>query len=121
MKTILVIDDDPYILDAIMFTLEDEGYTVVTSQHGKDAEKLMKKNGTLPDLVIMDVLLSGKDGRVICRKLKNSPVTGHIPVIMISAKPDTDKSIHEAGADEFLAKPFEIDDLLSLVSKHLSV
>lgn len=117
-KRIFVIDDDPYILDAIRFTLEDAGYAVSASEQGSDAEKLMKSKDSLPDLIIMDALLSGKDGRTICKKLKNHKRTRHIPVIIISARPDTDSSARQAGAEDFLAKPFDIDELLLLVKKY---
>jgi DNA-binding response OmpR family regulator len=118
-KKILVVDDDPDILDAIQFALEDEGYTVTTSEKGEYAENLRDGNGGLPDLIILDVLLSGKDGRLICKKLKGQDVTCHIPIIMISAHPGADRSVREVGADDFLAKPFEVDALLAKVARHV--
>jgi DNA-binding response OmpR family regulator len=119
-KRILVVDDDPDILDAIRFTLEDEGYVVTTTEKGEYAENLHDGNGGLPDLIILDVLLSGKDGRSICRRLKSRGDTKHIPVIMISAHPDAADSSVEVGADAFLAKPWDIDELIALVAHHMS-
>lgn len=116
-KNILAIDDDPDILDAIKFTLEDEGYRVTISEKGEYAENLHRKRGVLPDLIILDVLLSGKDGRTICKKLKSQKDTKHIPIIMDSAHPDAEKSSKDAGADDFLAKPFDVDFLLGKVKK----
>lgn len=118
-KHILVIDDDADILDAIRFTLEDEGYEVTTSEKAEYAENLINNEGELPELIILDVLLSGKDGRTICKHLKAEKKTKKIPVIMISAHPDAEKSVKEVGADDFIAKPFDIDDLLQTVASCL--
>jgi DNA-binding response OmpR family regulator len=113
---ILIVDDDPSILDALRFLFEDEGYRVQTSEKGDYAESLRDENGGLPDLIVLDVLLSGKDGRTICRKLKSQEETQHIPVVMISAYPDAERSSKEVGADAFVAKPFAIDDVLATVA-----
>lgn len=119
-KKILVVDDDPDILDALQFTLEDAGYIVTTTEKGEYAENLRDGNGGLPDLILLDVLLSGKDGRTICQKLKSQSETRHIPVIMMSAHPGARESVKDVGADDFLAKPFEVEHLLAKISKHLS-
>lgn len=118
-RRILVVDDDPDILDAIRFTLEDEGYAVTTTEKGEYAESLHDGNGGLPDLIILDVLLSGKDGRAICRHLKSRDETRHIPVIMISAHPNAAESAEAVGADAFLAKPWDIDTLIALIAHHM--
>lgn len=119
-KKILVVDDDPDILDAIQFTLESEGYEITTSEKGEYAENLHDKNNNLPDLIILDVLLSGKDGRTICKKLKSQKDTKSIPIIMISAHPDAERSSKEVGAEDFLAKPFDIDVLIQKVKRHIN-
>ena len=116
-RRILVVDDDPDILDAIALMLEDEGYTVTISEKGEYAENLRDGNSGLPDLIILDVLLSGKDGRTICRHLKSREETHHIPIIMISAHPQAEASVREVGADAFVAKPFDIDTLLAMVAR----
>jgi DNA-binding response OmpR family regulator len=118
-KHILVVDDDPDILDALEWMLEDAGYEVQTSDKGDYAENLHDTNGGLPDLIILDVLLSGKDGRTICRLLKNRPDTRRIPIVMISAHPSAAGSVRAVGADDFVAKPFDIDELLSTVERHV--
>lgn len=117
IKNILAIDDDLDILDAIKFALEIEGYNVKTSKKGEYAESLHSKVNNLPDLIILDVLLSGKDGRSICKKLKKQKDTKNIPIIMISAHPDAQKSSIEVGANEFLAKPFNVSVLLEKIQK----
>lgn len=68
-----------------------------------------------PDVIILDLLLSGKDGRHICLELKNVPLLKSIPVIMMSAHPGANISAKKAGANDFIAKPFEIDNLLETI------
>ena len=118
VKEILVVDDDPDILDALRFLLEFAGYEVKTTEKGEYAENLRDTNGGFPDLIILDVLLSGKDGRLICQKLKSQHDTKRIPIIMISAHPNAKQSAAAVGADDFLAKPFDADELLAMVEKH---
>ncbi len=117
-KRILVVDDDPDILDALQMLLEFAGYEVKTTEKGEYAENLRDMNGGLPHLIILDVLLSGKDGRLICQKLKSQQDTEHIPIIMISAHPNARHSVAAVGADDFLAKPFDADVLLEMVMKY---
>ncbi|HLX55855.1 MAG TPA: response regulator [Ktedonobacteraceae bacterium] len=116
-KKILVMDDEPDILEFLQVILEEEGYAVLTSDKGEFLEQL--HNGGLPDLILVDILLSGKDGRAIVRHLKRQEETRHIPVIMVSAHPGAEKTAREAGAEDFLAKPFEIDALLAKVANYL--
>lgn len=116
-KTIMIADDDPAILDALEMLLQDEGYNVVTSSNGDTFQKV---NETLPDLLLLDIWMSGEDGREVAKVLKKEKSTKHIPIVMISASKDIDKSARDSGADDFLAKPFEIDELLTLVTKYSS-
>jgi len=118
MDTVLVIDDDPDILDALQFVLLDAGYNVVATQFGEDAEKLIHAK-QLPKLIILDILLSGKDGRDVTKILKTHKKTKDIPIILISAQPDIKKSAIDAGADAFIAKPFDIQSLLTEVATHV--
>ena len=116
-KKILVVDDEPDILEFLQVILEEEGYAVLTSDKGEFLEHL--HTGGLPDLILVDVLLSGKDGRQIVRHLKSQEETKPIPVIMVSAHPSAEETAREAGAEDFLAKPFEIDALLAKVAHYL--
>jgi DNA-binding response OmpR family regulator len=118
MQQILVVDDDPDILDALQFVLEDAGYSVRTCNNGDHVEKL-SDSGKLPKLIILDVLLSGKDGRDVCRKLKHDNKTKDIPIVMISAHPAVKKSVLDSGANKFIPKPFDITCLLDTVSSAL--
>lgn len=116
LKKVLVIDDDESILDAVSLILEESGYAVIIANKGEEAYKKAKK--IHPDVILLDVLMSGNDGREICRNLKNSRDTKHIPIVMISAHPSAGDSTKEFGADEFLAKPFHVEDLLQAVKKY---
>jgi CheY-like chemotaxis protein len=116
-KRILVVDDEPDILEFLQVILDEEGYAVVTSDKGEYLEQL--HNGGLPDLILVDVLLSGKDGREIVKYLKRQEETKHIPIIMFSAHPSAEETARQAGAEDFLAKPFEIDALLTKIAKYL--
>src|SRR5690348_4516219 len=109
-QSILVVDDDPDILDFLHDLLEMEGYRVAVSMKGEYLETL--QNGDLPDLILLDVHLSGRDGREIVRYLKKREETKMIPIIMISAHPSAEETARQAGADAFLEKPFEIEVLL---------
>ena len=116
-KKILVVDDEPDILEFLHEILEDEGYTVATTDKGEYVEEL--HNGGLPHLILLDMLLSGKDGREIAKRLKRQDETKHIPVIMFSAHPGAETAARVAGADDFLAKPFEIDELLAKIAQYI--
>ena len=116
-KRLLVVDDEQDILEFLKVILEEEGYTVDTRDKHEYLEKL--NNDILPDLIILDMLLSGKDGREIVTYLKMQENTKHIPVIMFSAHPNAQAMTRNAGADDFVAKPFEIDLLLNKIAKHL--
>lgn len=117
-KKILIVDDEPDILESLRVILE-EGYEVVTSDKDEFLEQL--HNDRLPHLILVDVLLSGKDGRAIVKHLKSQPETMHIPVIMFSAHPSAYKTALQAGADDFLAKPFAISELLAKIAHFLKL
>jgi DNA-binding response OmpR family regulator len=116
-KKILVVDDEPDILEFLQELLEGEGYTVAITDKAEYVEKL--RAGGLPDLILIDVLLSGKDGRKIVKYLKSQEATRHVPVIMFSAHPSVEETVKVAGADDFVAKPFELDEVLAKIAKHV--
>src|SRR5438552_1892400 len=116
MRKVLVVDDDPAILEVIQIILEDNKYQVETSLNGKIFNDLKRK----PDLIILDVLLSGEDGRDIIKKLKADKKTKHIPVVMISAHPSAGETVFKLGAADFISKPFDIDRLLEAVENNIS-
>jgi DNA-binding response OmpR family regulator len=116
-KKILVADDDPGIRDIYKIIFERAGYSIEIKG---DAEEVLKNNFTIPDVFLIDKLLSGYDGLDICRYLKSNPVTSHIPVIMVSASPDIGVSAITAGADDFVEKPFDLKYLLKVIELNIS-
>ena len=116
-EKILVVDDEPDILAFLQALLEQAGYTVATTDKAEYVEKL--HDDDLPELILTDVFLSGKDGREIVKRLKSQKETRHIPVIMFSAHPNAEQTARAAGADDFVAKPFEMDEVLAKIAKHV--
>lgn len=116
-KKILIVDDDPAIVDVMKLILEGAGYEIKTSLNGSIFPSVTK---AVPDLILLDMLLSGEDGRDIARKLKSTEATSSIPIIMISAHPGAEVGSLSAGADKFIAKPFEIEELLRVVCSTLT-
>lgn len=113
----MIADDDRAILDAVSIMLEFEGYQVICTPDGADVLKLQ---ANLPDLLLLDIWMSGMDGRDICRKLKQNDNTKRLPVVLISASREIELSAVAAGADDFLSKPFQIEDLLEKIERNLA-
>ena len=114
-KKILVADDDPAIVDAVQMILEDEGYEVQSTINGRNIIAMKEES---PDLLLLDIWMSGVDGTDICRTLKQDAKTKDIPIIMISANKDGQILSKQAGADDFLAKPFELEELINKVKSY---
>ncbi len=110
---VTLADDDPGILDAVGMMLEMEGFEVNATLNGNT---ILNFQNALPDIYVLDIWMSGSDGRELCKKLKTEELTKNIPVILISASNDLKRSAETAGADDFLAKPFEIDTLLEKIA-----
>lgn len=114
---IFIVEDDVGILEAMDILLTESGYTVATEADARNVVVKIKKNK--PDLVLLDMLMSGVDGRDVCTEIKNDKVLKDLPVVIISAHPSAHESVFHYGADDFLAKPFEVNDLLKIINKHL--
>lgn len=114
-KKILIADDDPSIVDALTLMLEDEGYDIEATGDGQMVKDLEKGH---PDLILLDIWMSGWHGRDICIYLKGQESTRHIPIIIISANKDTKEIALQAGADDFITKPFEMDALIEKVARY---
>lgn len=116
MKKILICDDDESIVEVIKIILESENFETATCNSGKGIErKVMEYN---PDLIFLDIWMPGIDGKEVTKILKKNPKTSGIPVIVISALNDTKDVAQEAGADGFLSKPFEMEELISTAKKY---
>ncbi len=107
---ILLVDDEPAILNALGFYLELEGYGVEALSTFKDYLAGVTKVNA-PDIIVLDILLNGEDGVLIAKKLKSNLKTKHIPIVMISALPDGKAQAAKAGVEAFLAKPFDVKEL----------
>ena len=114
---VLVMDDDVDIQQMIQSILVYYRYSVRTSSNVTTTHQLLQSSS--PSLILMDMLLSGADGREICRLLKSQDDTKHMPIVMMSAHPDAEVTCKAAGADDFLAKPFEIDALIGKIKYYL--
>jgi CheY-like chemotaxis protein len=116
-KPILVVDDEPAILDMIAELLRYEGYQVVTTSEGSVALAQAKLDP--PALILLDLMMPGMSGWQVIAALKASPQTRSIPVVLVSARRDLPATAAELEVVTFLAKPFDIDELLSIVHKHV--
>ena len=116
-KKILIADDDAGILDATKLLLEAFDYDVIVDPNGKLLQSNIKE---LPDLILLDIWMSGINGKDICLKLKKQRKTTSIPVIMVSANKDTSDIAKQAGADDYIAKPFDSSTLITKIEKYTS-
>ena len=114
-KRILVVDDEKDIVDLVAYNLEKEGYRVLRAYDGESA--LRKAAAEAPDLVILDVMLPGMDGREVCRRLRSLEACAGTPVLMLTAKAEeSDKVVGlEMGADDYVTKPFSPKELVARV------
>jgi CheY-like chemotaxis protein len=115
-KKILIADDDPAILEVLTLFLEEVGYNVETRQ---DGHTLQAFEHGYPDLLLLDIWMSGWNGRDLCRYLKSQEETRHLPILLVSANRNMERIAREAGADDFLAKPFDLDELLEKIERWL--
>lgn len=116
MAKLLVVDDEKPIADILKFTFEKEGYQVVCAYDGEEA--LVVVQNERPDLILLDVMLPGKDGMDVCRAVRQSH---DVPIIMLTAKDsELDKVLGlELGADDYVTKPFSTRELVARVKAHL--
>ena len=119
-RTVLVADDDEDILQLVSFRLERAGYTVVTAADGQQALAAARQHQ--PDLAVLDVMMPGLNGYEVTRQLRADPATAAIPVILLTARvqeADVSRGF-EAGADDYLRKPFSPQELRSRVQAILA-
>jgi len=105
-QNILVVDDEEDILELVTYNLSKEGYHVLRATSGEEA--LAAAKSKIPDLVVLDLMLPGMDGLEVCKVLKGTPETRHIPIVVLTAKgeePDIVTGL-ELGADDYVTKPF---------------
>lgn len=112
---VLVIEDEPNIIEAIKFILSREGWNVATHSNGEDAADVVRAKS--PDVLILDVMLPGRSGYDILRELRGDAATQALPVLMLTARGQTkDREMAEsAGASRFMTKPFSNAEVLEAV------
>lgn len=114
----MVFDDDLSILEVIKIVLDENNYNVSTVSNFNAFKEEIKKG--LPDLILLDAWMGDKDGSEIMEFLKKKKLINKIKIVMISALSDVNQIAKSCGADDFLRKPFEINDLLKVVEKNLN-
>ena len=118
-KKILVVDDEPYIVKAIRYYLEDENYEILTAEEGIEAIDLAEQHQ--PDLIILDVMMPGMDGFEVCRELRSRSRTRLIPIIFLTARESVEDKVmgFDLGADDYITKPFNNRELLARIKSRI--
>ena len=119
MPKILLIDDDPGIIEVMTILLKEQHFEVFNSHH---EQKLLSIIHTQkPDLILLDLWISGMDGREVFQKIQELQLHPKIPILITSAKNDALKVADQLGADGFIPKPFDIHEFIRIVKSHLSL
>jgi CheY-like chemotaxis protein len=116
-KKVLVIDDNTGVLFVMQQALQMKDYDVRTTESFMGVAAIEK---SAPDLIYLDISLVGKDGREVAQELKNDERTKNIPIVILTAYPNADELAEEAGADDFLPKPFELEHLWEMTAEYTS-
>ncbi len=116
MLTIMVIDDEPDILDVVSYLLDVYGYKAVTIDNGRNV--LEKVSSTNPALILLDIQLGNEDGRYLCKQIKETKGYSHIPIILFSANNHYRNGIEQYLCNDFIEKPFDIAFLLDKVRQY---
>lgn len=117
---ILVVDDEADLVETIQFALELEGYNVLVASNGEEGLNMARQEK--PDLILLDLMLPKLDGYKVCRLLKFDERYKYIPILMLTAKTqEKDKILgKETGANEYINKPFDMDELMAKIKSYLS-
>lgn len=118
-KRILIVDDEAHIVKLLEMNMRTRGYESIAAFTGEEGLELARRRA--PDLVVLDVMLPGKDGITVCRELKADPATRRIPVLMLSARSEGQDKIDglEGGADDYITKPFDLRELFLRIAAAL--
>jgi DNA-binding response OmpR family regulator len=116
-KKVLVIDDDEAVLDVMKEALIYEGFEVKTADRADDVQAMISTYQ--PDLLLIDYILKGINGGEICHQVKDNGREKKLPVIIVSAYPKVLTSLGDYGCDKFIAKPFDLDDLVGSIKSVL--
>lgn len=119
-KKIYVVDDSPAILDSVKLMLNMEGYDVDNYEKGSEMFNSLQTSSTKPDVILMDMWLSGEDGRDICKMIKAHQDFKSIPVVIMSASRGLGDSAIESGAIDFIPKPFDLGEIVEKIRYYSS-
>lgn len=114
-EKIIVVDDSPAILDSVKLMLNMEGFEVSNYERGSDMFNSLLETSTKPDVILMDMWLSGEDGRDICKMIKQHQEFKNIPVVIMSASRGLGDSAIESGAIDFIPKPFDLGEIIEKI------
>ncbi|MGB9597307.1 MAG: response regulator transcription factor [Candidatus Poribacteria bacterium] len=116
---ILIVDDEPDIVETLSFMLQARNFDVVTASDGLEA--LSKVKSERPDLVLLDIMMPGMDGYDVCVKLKTDKETKNIPIVMLTARGENEAVIraHKSGANDYIVKPFTLPTLVNKLNRLL--
>ena len=116
---VLIVDDEPDIVESIKYNLELENFECIDAYNGEEA--LVKARVGNPDLILLDIMLPRINGYEVCRLLKYYEECEHIPIIMLTSRTqETDKLMGKnIGADEYVCKPFVMDELVKMIKKYV--
>ena len=118
-QPILAVDDDPAILDVVAQVLADEGYHVLTAGGGRAAVELAREH--VPGLILLDLMMPEMNGWQVVAELRASPQTRAIPILLLSARRDTERMANDLDVNSYLEKPFDLDELLVRVRRILTL
>lgn len=120
MKKILIVDDEQDIVESLKFVLEVAGFKCHCAYNGEDGLTMAKK--IQPDLIILDVMMPKINGFKICRLLKYDAKYKNIPILMVTARSQVEDQLigEETGVDEYITKPFDLDEIVEKVKNYLS-
>jgi CheY-like chemotaxis protein len=110
---LLIVDDEPPILELLQETLEDAGYTVLTANNGREALTIAQRQPLA--LVLTDIMMPHMDGNLLCQRLRSDPHTQHLPILLMTA---TRFAMISDAATATIAKPFDLDALIALVRRY---
>ncbi len=120
-KNVLIVDDEPHIVNLIKLSLNKDKYNVTGAYSGREA--LMHMDKQLPDLVVLDLMMPGVNGYEICKALRENPKTRDVPVLILSAKGQMNDKLHaiDVGADDYMTKPFDPMELVKRIKLNLNM
>ena len=118
MKKLLIIDDDEDLSAMMYLLLASKDFSVAVVTRSEDIFQKIKE--FTPDIILLDVFLTGYDGRMICKQLKFHPNSKHIPVIMVSGDDEALRTAGQFGANDFIQKPFEAEELLFKINNQIN-